>query len=59
MRTALRETFDALSSERESSPAIFDGLNDAVMVVDDDGAVRFSNSAAEPLLDADGNRRRA
>src|SRR3954451_4415635 len=54
MRIALRETFDALSSERDRLAAIFDALTDGVMVVGPDGEVRFSNPAAEPLIEADG-----
>jgi signal transduction histidine kinase len=51
MRVALRDTFDALSSERDRLSAIFAALDDAVMVVStDDGQVRFSNPAAEPLI---------
>jgi len=53
MRLALRDTFDALSSERDRLSAIFDALSDAVMVVGADGEVRFSNPAAEPLIDDD------
>ena len=54
MRIALRETFDALSSERDRLAAIFDALTDGVMVVGPDSEVRFSNPAAEPLIDPDG-----
>jgi two-component system, OmpR family, phosphate regulon sensor histidine kinase PhoR len=51
MRVALRTTFDALSSERDRLSAIFGALDDAVMVVsNEDGQVRFSNPAAEPLV---------
>jgi signal transduction histidine kinase len=53
MRIALRETFDALSSERDRLAAIFDALTDGVMVVGPDGEVRFSNPAAEPLIEPD------
>ena len=53
MRVALRETFGALSSERDRLSAIFDALDDAVIVVGPDGEVRFSNPAAEPLIGAD------
>jgi signal transduction histidine kinase len=55
MRIALRETFGALSSERDRLSAIFDALDDAVMVVGADGEVRFANPAAEPLIGSDGN----
>ena len=54
MRIALRETFGALSSERDRLSAIFDALDDAVLVVSPEGEVRFSNRAAEPLTGADG-----
>jgi two-component system, OmpR family, sensor histidine kinase VicK len=54
MRIALRETFEALSSERDRLAAIFDALTDGVMVVGPDGEVRFSNPAAEPLIEPDG-----
>jgi signal transduction histidine kinase len=55
MRIALRETFMALSSERDRLSAIFDALDDAVMVVGPQEEVRFSNRAAEPLIGSDGN----
>ena len=51
MRTSLKESFGVLTADRNKLEAIFDGLTDAVMVVDDDGPVRFSNSAAVELLD--------
>ena len=54
MRAALRQTFEALRSERDRLSAIFDALSDAVMVVGPDGAVRFGNPAARPLIYADG-----
>lgn len=54
MRAALRQTFDALRSERDRLSAIFDALTDGVMVVGTDGTVRFSNPAAQPLVYADG-----
>jgi two-component system, OmpR family, phosphate regulon sensor histidine kinase PhoR len=54
MRIALRETFGALSSERDRLSAIFDALDDAVMVVGPQGEVRFSNRAAEPVIGPDG-----
>ena len=46
MRGALRETFGALREERDRLSAIFEALSDAVMVVQPDGEVRFSNAAA-------------
>jgi signal transduction histidine kinase len=54
MRIALRETFGALSSERDRLSAIFDALEDAVMVVGPEGEIRFSNRAAMPLVEEDG-----
>ena len=54
MRIALRETFGALSSERDRLSAIFDALDDAVMVVGPQAEVRFSNRAAAPLIGPDG-----
>lgn len=54
MRQALKENFGVLTADRDKLTAIFDGLNDAVMVVDDDGPLRFYNSAATALLDEGG-----
>jgi signal transduction histidine kinase len=54
MRIALRETFGALSSERDRLSAIFDALDDAVMVVGPQGEVRFANRAAELLIGPEG-----
>src|SRR6188474_59246 len=51
MRASLKESFGVLTADRNKLEAIFDGLTDAVMVVDDDGAVRFSNEAATKLLE--------
>jgi signal transduction histidine kinase len=51
MRASLKESFGVLTADRNKLEAIFDGLNDAVMVVDDEGPVRFSNSTAAELLD--------
>jgi two-component system sensor histidine kinase VicK len=51
MRASLKESFGVLTADRNKLEAIFDGLTDAVMVVDDEGPVRFSNSAAMELLD--------
>lgn len=51
MRASLKESFGVLTADRNKLEAIFDGLTDAVMVVDDDGSVRFSNSAAVELLE--------
>ena len=47
MRRALQDTFSALSSERDRLSAIFDALDDAVIVVGPEGEARFANSAAE------------
>jgi signal transduction histidine kinase len=54
MRTSLKESFGVLTADRNKLAAIFDGLTDAVMVVDEGGSVRFSNSAAGKLLDPAG-----
>ena len=54
MRASLKESFGVLTADRNKLAAIFDGLTDAVMVVDFDGPVRFSNSAATRLLDVQG-----
>lgn len=54
MRASLKESFGVLTADRNKLTAIFDGLTDAVMVVDFEGPVRFSNSAASRLLDANG-----
>ena len=51
MRASLKESFGVLTADRNKLAAIFDGLTDAVMVVDEGGSVRFSNSAAAKLLD--------
>jgi two-component system, OmpR family, phosphate regulon sensor histidine kinase PhoR len=53
MRQALRESFGALSSERDRLTAIFESLSDAVMVVSLKGRVRFSNLAAGRLIGPD------
>ncbi len=50
MRASLKESFGVLTADRNKLKAIFDGLTDAVIVVDETGAVRFSNSAAANLL---------
>jgi two-component system sensor histidine kinase VicK len=52
MRASLKESFGVLTADRNKLAAIFDGLTDAVMVVDFEGPVRFSNSAAARLLGA-------
>jgi signal transduction histidine kinase len=54
-RTSLQESFGVLTADRDKLTAIFDGLTDAVMVVDHDGNVRFSNSAAAKLVGPDGD----
>jgi signal transduction histidine kinase len=54
MRASLKESFGVLSSDRNKLAAIFDGLTDVVMVVDYEGPVRFSNSAASRLLEESG-----
>ena len=55
MRLALRESFGVLTADRDKLTAIFDGLNDAVIVVDEEGPVRFYNTAAADLLGPDGS----
>ena len=50
MREALRESFDMLATERDRLSAILDGLSEGVIVVGEDGAVRFSNPAARDLV---------
>jgi signal transduction histidine kinase len=54
MRASLKESFGVLTADRNKLKAIFDGLTDAVIVVDDEGSLRFSNRAARKLLDGDG-----
>jgi signal transduction histidine kinase/HAMP domain-containing protein len=54
MRTALQDSFQVLSSERDKLAVIFDGLSDAVMIVDNDGTVRFSNRAGQEIALVDG-----
>jgi signal transduction histidine kinase len=54
MRGALRGTFGALREERDRLSAILEALSDAVMVVQPDGEVRFSNASARELIGADG-----
>ena len=54
MRVALKESFGVLTADRDKLAAIFDGLGDAVMVIDDSGEVRFHNSAANALLEGGG-----
>ena len=51
MRASFKESFGVLTADRNKLEAIFDGLTDAVMVVDDEGPVRFSNNAAAQLLE--------
>jgi two-component system phosphate regulon sensor histidine kinase PhoR len=50
MRQALRESFDMLATERDRLSAILDGLSEAVIVVGEDGGVRFSNPAGRNLV---------
>jgi two-component system phosphate regulon sensor histidine kinase PhoR len=50
MRRALRDSFDMLATERDRLSAIFDGLTEAVIVVGEDGQVRFNNPAAARLV---------
>jgi signal transduction histidine kinase len=50
MRQELRATFGMLATERDRLSAIFDGLKEAVIVVGEDGGVRFTNPAAGRLV---------
>jgi signal transduction histidine kinase len=50
MREALRDSFDLLATERDRLSAILDGLLEGVIVVGEDGAVRFTNPAGERLV---------
>jgi two-component system sensor histidine kinase SenX3 len=50
MREELRKTFTLLATERDRLSAIFDGLKEAVIVVGEDGKVRFTNPAADRLV---------
>ena len=50
MREELAKTFGMLATERDRLSAIFDGLTEAVIVVGEDGSVRFTNPAAERLV---------
>jgi signal transduction histidine kinase len=54
MRAALADSFSVLSSERDKLAAVFDGLSDGVMIVDNDGSLRFENRAAAELGFDDG-----
>jgi signal transduction histidine kinase len=49
-RASLQESFGVLTADRDKLAAIFDGLTDAVMVVDNGGKVRFTNRAAAKLV---------
>ena len=50
MREALKGSFDLLATERDRLSAILDGLTEGVMVVGEEGSVRFHNPAAQPLV---------
>ena len=50
MREALRDSFDLLATERDRLSAILDGLREGVIVVGEDGEVRFTNPAGERLV---------
>jgi signal transduction histidine kinase len=54
MRASLKESFGVLTADRNKLKAIFDGLTDAVIVVDETGGVRFSNRASAKLLTPSG-----
>ncbi len=50
MRTALSDSFNLLATERDRLSAILDGLREAVIVVGEEGSVRFTNPAGEELV---------
>src|SRR5436190_16209807 len=50
MREELRKTFSMLATERDRLSAIFDGLTEAVIVVGEEGEVRFTNPAGGRLV---------
>lgn len=50
MRDSLRDSFGMLATERDRLSATLDGLSEAVILVGDDGDVRFSNPAAHALI---------
>ncbi|MBM3668059.1 MAG: HAMP domain-containing protein [Actinobacteria bacterium] len=50
MREALRDSFDLLATERDRLSAILDGLREGVIVVGEDGEVRFTNPAGQGLV---------
>jgi two-component system, OmpR family, sensor histidine kinase VicK len=54
MRVALKDTFGALRSERDRLSAIFEALDDGVIVAGPDGESRFRNPAADNLILTDG-----
>jgi signal transduction histidine kinase len=54
MRARLQESFELLSTERDTLSAILAGLSDAVLVISRRDEVRFSNPAAAPLVGPDG-----
>src|SRR5262249_39919745 len=53
MRIALRDSFGLISQERDTLSAILDALGEAVIVVSEQGEIRFSNPAAKPLIGPD------
>jgi signal transduction histidine kinase len=54
MRVALKDTFGALRSERDRLSAIFEALDEGVIVAGPDGESRFRNPAADDLILTDG-----
>jgi two-component system, OmpR family, sensor histidine kinase VicK len=54
MRVALKDTFGALRSERDRLSAIFEALDDGVIVAGPEGESRFRNPAADDLILTDG-----
>ena len=50
MRRALSDSFNLLATERDRLSAILDGLREAVIVIGEEGSVRFANPAGEDLV---------
>jgi len=53
MRQALSESFNLLATERDRLSAILDGMREAVIVVGEEGTVRFTNPAGAELVRGD------
>jgi two-component system, OmpR family, phosphate regulon sensor histidine kinase PhoR len=50
MRQALSDSFNLLATERDRLSAILDGMREAVIVVGEEGTVRFTNPAGAELV---------